>query len=128
MLSMLEIETGNWFHYIPNGNYCTVKAKGDILTMEGFSGSFQCNIDELRPIKVNIHMPTLFGFKQSSETFTKEITPALSLDLFFDAHHIAVLEDSDGNAYRVGFVHEFQNIYFKITREKILPNLYGVKE
>ena len=128
MLGIHEIETGNWFHYIPNGNYCTVKTKDEILTMDCFSGSFQCSIDELKAIKVNIHMPTLFVFRQSSGPFAKKIIPILSLDLFFDKHHVAVLKDSACNTYRVGFVHEFQNIYFKITGEKMVPNLYGVRE
>jgi hypothetical protein len=73
-------------------------------------------------------MPTLFGFRQNSNRYTKVVNPGMSLTLYFGEKGIAILQDNKKDEHPVKFVHQFQNAYFNITSTAIQPNLYGVKE
>jgi len=127
MPQLHEIEIGNWFLYIPNGNYCTLKSKGDILELQGILDVYKCHVDQLASIKVTTHILSLCEFKKQTAYYSKSVK-GIELSLSIKSDGAILLWHEESKKYNIRFVHQLQNVYYEVTGDKIQPNLYGVKE
>jgi hypothetical protein len=128
MLRRSDIEVDNWFLYKPDGYYCTLQAKRDFLTVEGFQNTVQCSVHDLAPIKISTHILSVCGFKPSAGIYTKISHSGMTVFFRFDHDGEHEVWCSDEQIFAVTFLHQLQNSYFKMTGEALSPNLYGVKE
>lgn len=128
MLRRSDMEVGNWFLYKPEGYYCTLQAKRDFLTVEGFQKRVRYSMHDLAPIKITTHILSVCGFKPVGGVCTKILHSGMTVFFRFDHDGEHELWCSDEQILAVTFLHQIQNSYFKMTGEVLSPNLYGVKE
>ena len=129
MVELQDIDIGNWFLFAPDNKYCIVEAKGINLTMVDYRKSkFHCYIKDLVPIGITTDKLSVSGFKDSGSYFVRTSSLGSQIKLTVQRNNVYNLSLDDGNAYGVLYIHQLQNVYFKLTGERLEPNLYGVRE
>lgn len=129
MLTLEDLQINNWVFYDLDGFYCTVKSTTPTLYISGvMRQNMQCELHHLSPVVLNEYMTSLFGFTETNKIVAKKlVSTTLTIYYRFEGYSSTIWINEE-EKFRVSYVHEFQNRYFSLSGQPILPNLYGMRE
>ena len=125
MADLSKCRPGNWLLYIPENQYCTFISRGQYVTVQMYNGNRDVFEDDLTFIKISADVLPLCKFTFKDGQWAKKVA-GRTLSLTFN-NDVAYLAADSGLPNLVVYIHNLQNTYEDLTRELLMPNIYGIK-
>lgn len=123
-----EFQLGNWVINHPEGNYCTIKSLSPNIILQGALHTYPSTIERIGKVKITEDKLQVCGFEFDYPYFLKKYSIEIYVIIAFSSSGIHKLYKNDEEFCDVQFIHQVQNVYYKLTGELLQGNLYGVRE
>lgn len=127
-ISLNDFQVGNWVVYLPEGNYCIIKSLSPDLILEGVLENYLTQIECVDKIKITEYKLQVLGFTVQYPRFIKKYNNEIQVLLRPISLGVYTLYKNEEEFSNVKYIHQVQNDYYNITGEKLIGNLYGVRE